>query len=304
MMCPVACPLASSGTPHKAAPGRDFREIRTPKDLPYQVPLSRISRACLDHISSQLTPTDKDVVRLVARARLCSGAQLERLFWHKGAPASRGRQARRTLSRLVMWRLLDRLPRMVGGRRAGSRGFIYTLGPSGARLLARADGRRVRRLSTPGDRYTNHTLAVTQLYVELVAADRAGQADLLAFDFEPGCWAQFPGAWGVVLTLKPDAYVNLGVGEFEYSWLIEIDMATESLPTIVGKARRHLAYHRSGVAQRTKGVAPRVLWVTPDAKRTEAIETVLTRLPEEAPKLFAVTTAPDAVSFVTREVRP
>jgi hypothetical protein len=85
---------------------------------------------------------------------------------------------------------------MVGGRRAGSRGFIYTLGPSGVRLLARQEGRRVRRLSAPGDRYVRHTLAVSGLYVELVAAGRAGHADLLSFDFEPGCWAQFlgPGA--------------------------------------------------------------------------------------------------------------
>jgi hypothetical protein len=142
-MCPVACPLASSSTPRKAAPGGDLREIRTPKDLSYQVPLSlshqvpvsRISSPRLDHIISQLTPREKAVVALVARARLCSGAQLERLFWHDGAPASGARQARRTLSRLTAWRLLDRLPRMIGGRRAGSRGFIYTLGPSGVRLL-------------------------------------------------------------------------------------------------------------------------------------------------------------------------
>ncbi|MGE5700836.1 MAG: replication-relaxation family protein [Arthrospira platensis] len=303
-MCPVACPLASSSTPRKAAPGRDFCEIRTPKDWPSQIPLSRISPARLDHISTQLTPTDKDVVRLVARARLCSAAQLERLFWHEGAPASRGRQARRALSRLVTWRLLDRLPRMVGGRRAGSRGFIYSLGTSGVRLLARQDGRRVRRLSAPGDRYVRHTLAVSDLYTELVSAERAGHADLIAFDFEPRCWARFPGAWGVTLTLKADAYVKLGIGgDYEYSWLIEIDMATESLPTIERKSRRHLDYHRSGTAQRTTGVAPRVLWVTPDAKRAEAIETVLRRLPAEAPKLFAVTTAPDAASFLTSEVR-
>lgn len=302
-MCPVACPVASSSTPHKAAPGRGFREIRTAKDLSYQVPLSRISSHHLDHIISQLTPTDSAAVALVARARLCSGAQLERLFWHQGAPASRARQARRTLSRLTAWRLLDRLPRVIGGRRAGSRGFIYTLGPSGARLLTRQDGRRPRRLSAPGERYINHTLAISNLYTQLVSAERTGQADLIAFDFEPGCWTQFPGAWGVTLTLKPDAQVKLGIGDYAYSWRIEADMATESLPTIARKASRHLDYHRSGVAQRTTGVAPRVLWVTPDAKRAEAIEAVLRQLPDEAHKLFAVTTAPAAAGFLTSEAR-
>jgi hypothetical protein len=108
----------------------------------------------------------------------------------------------------------------------------------------------------------------------------------------------------VTLTLKPDAYVKLGIGDYEYSWLIEIDMATESLPTIERKSRRHLDYHRSGTAQRTTGVAPRVLWITPDSERAEAIEAVLRRLPDEAQRLFAVTTAADAVSFLIGEVRP
>ena len=303
-MCPMACPVASSGTPHKAAPGRDLREIRTPNDLSYQVLLSRISSPRLDHIVSQLTPTDRAAIALVARARLCSGAQLERLFWHEGAPASRARQARRTLARLVTWRLLDRLPRVIGGRRAGSRGFIYTLGPSGVRLLARQDGRRVRRLNAPGDRYINHTLAVSELYAQLVSAERVGQADLLSFDFEPGCWTQFPGAWGVTITLKPDAHIKLGIGDYEYTWMVEIDMATESLTTIERKARRHLDYHRSGTAQRTKGVAPRVLWVTPDRKRETDIEAVLTRLPADAQHLFAVTTTADALALLSSEVRP
>ena len=161
----------------------------------------------------------------------------------------------------------------------------------------------MRRLSAPGDRYINHALGVSDLYVELVSAERAGRADLLAFDFEPRCWAQFPGAWGVTLTLKPDAHIELGIGDYDYSWLIEIDMATESLPTIERKARRHLDYYRSGTAQRTKGVAPRVLWVVPDRKRETDIQAVLGRLPDEAHKLFAVTTAPEATSFLTSEVR-
>jgi hypothetical protein len=300
-MCPMACPVASSSTPRKAAPGRDLREIRTPKDLSYQVPLSRVSSHHLDHIISQLTPTDRAAVALVARARLCSGAQLERLFWHQGSPASRARQARRTLARLATWRLLDRLPRVIGGRRAGSRGFIYTLGPSGTRLLAQQEGRRVGRLNAPGDRYINHTLAVSELYAELVSVERAGHAELLAFDFEPRCWTQFPGAWGVTLTLKPDAHTKLGIGDYEYTWMVEIDMATESLPTIERKARRHLDYHRSGTAQRTKGVAPRVLWVVPDRKRETDIEAVLRRLPDEAHKLFAATTASEAIGFLTSE---
>jgi hypothetical protein len=230
---------------------------------------------------------------------LCSGAQLEHLHWHEGTPASRARKARRTLARLTGWRLLDRLPRRIGGVRAGSRGFVYSLGPAGARLLARLDGQRVRRLNAPGDRYVNHTLAISGLYVELVVACRNHRAELLSYEFEPQCWAQFPGPWGVRLTLKPDAAVRLGVGEYVYSFLLEIDMATESLPTVERKARRHLDYYRSGEARRLHGVSPRVVWIAPSAERAQRIRGVLDQLGDAAHKLFTVTTADQVVGLLS-----
>lgn len=92
------------------------------------------------------------MLRLVGRTRLCSGAQLQRLFWTGEKPENAARQARRALRRLTDWRVLDRQSRSVGGQRAGSQGFIYSLGPAGVRLLARETGLRVRRLGMPGDR--------------------------------------------------------------------------------------------------------------------------------------------------------
>lgn len=270
-----------------------------PNDWSLPVSLSRISSARLEHIASHLTDIDLSVVRLVAAARLCSGAQLEQLYWPEGTPASRARQARRELARLTGWRLLDRLPRRVGGVRAGSRGFVYSLGPAGARLLARQEGRRVRRLNAPGDRYINHTLAISGIYTETVIACRTGRAELLGFQFEPECWARFPGAWGVTLTLKPDAGLQLGVGEYAYSFLLEMDMATESLPTVERKARRHLDYYRSGEARRLRGISPRVVWIAPNTERAQRIQSVLDRLGDVAHKLFTITTAEQAVQLLT-----
>lgn len=298
-MCPVACPLASSSTGRNAPARGGLPEIRTPNDWSLPVPLSRISSARLDLIASRLTDTDVSVIRLVARSRLCSGAQLEQLHWHQGAPATRARQARRVLARLTGWRLLDRLPRQVGGVRAGSRGFVYSLGPAGVRLLARLDGRQVRRLGAPGDRFVRHTLAISGLHAEIVIVCRAGRAELLSFEFEPECWVRFPGPWGTSLTLKPDAAVKLGIGEYEYASLLEMDMATESLPTVERKARRHLDYYRSGQARRLHGVSPRVVWIAPDVTRAERVRRVLDRLGDEAHRLFAVTTSSEAVGWLT-----
>src|ERR1041385_710078 len=102
-MSPVAGPLALSQAPWNPGNGGHFGEIRTPNHS--SSPSSRISSARLASIASHLTPTDHAVLDVVARTRLCSGAQLERLFWSQGEPGSRARKARRSLRRLTGWRI-------------------------------------------------------------------------------------------------------------------------------------------------------------------------------------------------------
>jgi hypothetical protein len=169
---------------------------------------------------------------------------------------------------------------------------------AGQRLLAKEGStRRARHPHTPGERYLAHTLAVAHIYVELKEAERQGRADLLAFDPEPACWRSYVGPYGARQVLKPDAYVKLGVGEYEFSWLVELDMATEALTTIERKAQRHLDYHRSGEARRTHGISPRVAWVVPDEQRAGSVQLALDRLPAEVGRLFALTTHAGAVTF-------
>jgi hypothetical protein len=287
-MGPVARPIALSTALHNTRTGGDSHEIRTPKDCPSQSSLSRISSAHLDRIASDLTSPDRAVLRLVARVRLCSGAQLERLFWHEGNPNTCARQARRSLGQLAAWRILDRLPRSVGGRRAGSRGYIYSVGPSGARLLARENGVRVRRLSAPGDRYVAHTLAIAELVVQLQEADRAGALEVIEVQTEPECWRGFLGPFASRRILKADLFVRVGVGALEDRWFLECDMATEASGALLSKANRYAEHHRSGREQHEHGIYPRVLFVVPDARREQQIEGVFERLPAQARRLFTI----------------
>jgi hypothetical protein len=229
-----------------------------------------------------------------------SGAQLRELFWPQGSPETGARLARRGLARLAKLELLSPLDRRVGGVRAGSAGLSFALGPGGQRLLrAGSPARRVRRPSTPGERHLAHTLAVTQLYVDLAVLERTRQAELLAFDPEPDCWRSYPGPYGARQVLKPDAYLKLGTPEYEFSWFIEQDMATEAAVTLLGKARRYLDCWRTGTLQAARGVFPRTAWVAPDKARAEIIAEALTRLPAEARKLFVVTTAAEAAALLT-----
>lgn len=301
MTGPLAGPLASSSQARKAAASAGFSEIRTPKLSSSQDSLARISSTRLDLIASLLTSTEYAVLELVARTRLCSGAQLERLFWHEGDPDSRARQARRVLSQLVGWRVLDRLPRQVGGRRAGSRGYVYCLGPSGARLLARESGRRPRRLDAPGDRYVSHILAAAEQVVRLREASRAGTLELIEVQSEPDSWREFVGPFGARRRLKPDLFVRIGAGAYEYRWAIEIDMATEARGTVQAKCWRYVEHYRSGSEQRSRGTYPRVLWASTTERRADQLQEMIARLPEAAARLFTVCRQDELVALLAKE---
>jgi protein involved in plasmid replication-relaxation len=293
MTRPAVDPIASSsGTRNRPVHGGSH-EISAAQDSPLARPV-RISTSRLHRIAEQMTECDRAALELVDELRLCTGAQLERAVWWQGAPENRGRVARRALKRLHDWRVLDRLPRSIGGVRAGSRGFVYGLGPAGARLMA-SDG-RVRRLGTPGDRHIAHTLAVAELAVGLMEAERAGRLELLAVEGEPRCWRRFSGPLGSRLVLKPDLYLRVGVGSYEDRWMVEVDRATEASTTITGKARQYLAHYRTST-----GTYPRVLWTVPDDRRAEVIAEALRPLPEGAARLFSICRHDQAVARIAEE---
>src|SRR5262245_3341192 len=81
-------------------------------------------------IEAQLAERDWRVLRRVSGLRFVSGSQLRRLELGE----SSARASRRALLRLVHLGVLERLPRQIGGVRAGSAGFVYRLGPAGQRL--------------------------------------------------------------------------------------------------------------------------------------------------------------------------
>ena len=78
--------------------------------------------------------------------------------------------------------------------------------------------------------------------------------------------------------------------EFEVSWFIELDRATESLPTVLRKCAQYERYQASGREQQRRGVFPAVLWVMTDDRRARALaRTIRSRYGSEQ-ELFRVTT--------------
>lgn len=249
---------------------------------------ARVRLQHVEHLAQRLSTRDTVVMDSVHRLRLATGAQLERLHFTDLANSCRGRVRRRVLHRLVSWRVLSTLPRRVGGIRAGSTGLIYTLDTAGAwliRLHATTAGHNApRRATQPGTAFTAHTLAVTELYVQLVERARTSGFRVAVFEAEPACW--WPDNLGG--HLKPDAHALLAANDYQDAWWIEVDQATETLPRLKKKLQTYLDFHqRAGIGP--AGVLPRILITTPNAQRCTAITHQITGLPPPADHLFHVT---------------
>jgi hypothetical protein len=297
---PIADPVASSTTPPNAPTGAGSRSATPTKD---PRPRRRLSPRQLAAISDQLSSRDHKALRTVSRFRVMSGRQLQELLWDEVSPNARARIARRGLARLARLGVLQPLARRVGGERSGSASTTFAVGRAGQYLVqsGQRSERRVRAAQTPGARYLAHTLAVAQLYVNLIAAERQEQAELIRFEPEPECWRPYMVGFGARQVLKPDAFLKLARGEYEFSWFIEQDMATEALTTVKSKAARYHDYFRTGTEQAARGVFPRVLWIAPDEDRAEDIRETLTQLPAAAHRLFVVATTADALALLTSE---
>jgi hypothetical protein len=101
------------------------------------------------------------------------------------------------------------------------------------------------------------------------------------------------------LTLRPDLFVSLGVGDFERRFFVEIDRGTEHLPALLRKCRGYETYYRSGVEQAKHDVFPRVCWVMPDEKRASRLREALGKNPRLTAELFTVSLGTDAVTRLT-----
>lgn len=263
--------------------------------------MTRLSSVRLVELSGELSGREREITEVVVRLRLASAKQVERLFFAQTLdPASRARLARRTLARLTQHGLLGRLERRIGGVRAGAAGHVYFATAGAQRLVAYWQGaglRRPRSRYEPNGAFVRHTLAVTESYVRLVEADRAGKVELLEFESEPRAWRAFVGPGGARQLLKPDAFVRLGVSQDEEERaFLEIDCATESRAALTRKCHIYIAAWRAGIES---DVFPRVVWITTTEQRARLLGEVCASLPAVAWKLFVVTTPERALATLT-----
>jgi hypothetical protein len=257
----------------------------------------------VDWLAERLSARDWAIAGEVNRLRVASGWQLERLcFTTLALGRSRTVTRSRVLARLVRWGVLAPVGRRVGGTAKGSTVEVFALDRAGQRLIARrqlAAGVRVRvrRPGAPGRYALSHLLAVTELYVELCEQTRAAGVAVAEFKAEPGChWPN--GARGF---LKPDAYVVLERPGARDHWWVEVDLATESLPTVRGKLQTYLDFQARG-ERGPDDTMPWVLISTTTAQRRDAIAGVVRRL-AGAEELVTVVESTQAAAHMIQILR-
>lgn len=262
----------------------------------------RVTGAAMARIAEALSERDRAIVADVGKVRVLTGKQVERLHFSDLEGRHRDRTRRRVLERLTRLQLLTPLERRIGGVRAGSAGLLFALGPAGQRLLAIEEGSaggRVRLPGTPTERFMRHNLAVAELYIGLVEAARTEAVTLVDYRAEPACWwRDIEGEW-----VKPDARVVLSAGDVEDSWAIEVDQATESLPTL----RRKLIVYRNMAENGEHGpggdLLPRVLVTVPDERRLKDVRELVRGLPPPASTLISGVLEAEAARHLVRVLR-
>jgi hypothetical protein len=185
------------------------------------------------------------------------------------------------------------MERRVGGVRAGSTGFVYAPDVAGKRLSA--PDRRASRSNAPGLRFAQHVLAVTEVYVSLAERSNVGLLRLDSFDAEPACW--WPDARGGML--KPDAYALVSTSSHADHWWIEVDLATEHLPTLRRKLTSYVDFWIGGQIGPDRTM-PRVLVTVPDANRCSGVVRLIRQMPPQTEQLFVVALAKDAADVIVR----
>jgi len=255
----------------------------------------RTSRRELEGIRSSLADRDIEVVASVAMHRFLTTRQICRLhFAYKPTETAALRSANRALDKLRCLRLLVALDRRIGGVRAGSGAYVWSLGQVGARLLQRVDDidglpRRQREFE-PSSTFLKHTLAVAEVCIRLTEAAQRRDITLLDVQHEPACWRAYTGAGGGIARLKPDLVVVTATDEFEDHWFLEVDLATEPPSRVVRACLNYQDYRRSGVEQRRLGLFPAVVWIVPTNRRKETIKSHMRKHEGISPGLFTVIT--------------
>jgi len=262
---------------------------------------SRVSRRRLELIASGLHDRDRAILQGLQESRFMTSKHISRQHFEPdhANPTAAQRAANRAMHKLQGYDLATTIYRRVGGAKGGSSGFVWSLTPTGHRLLGLDSGSQPRKRNfEPSQRFVEHTLAVSDLHVQILGMEGVALSDV---QFEPDCWRGYTGRHGVRQQLKPDLYAVTSDGEYEDLWFFEIDLNTEAPSRVVSKCEQYQEYYRSGIEQEKHGVFPAVVWVVPNPKRKATLQSHVRQSVNIADKGIFTFVLPDELDALIRK---
>ena len=237
----------------------------------------------------ELTNTQLEILRLLYKCRYVSSKQLTRLYFTDSAsPKTATRRTNLVTKKIAGYGLIYHLKRRIGGVRAGSGSFIWRITHKGIKELRKYQPEtqlKLRNSYEPTAHHLEHTLAISEIYVELKEYEKQKRLKIESFSFEPACHRSF-ASFTTSLILKPDAFTYLTLPDEELFLFLEIDKETESLNRIANQCKKYIKYFNTGIEQRThEGTFPLVLWIVPSERRKQNIKQ---RIQDELNRLLAV----------------
>jgi hypothetical protein len=154
------------------------------------------------------------------------------------------------------------------------------------------------RLVVPASR---HYLAVAEAHLRVVEAQERGELQVLARQAEPAAWREFTGPRAIRTTLKPDAFFALSSKPWSTHWFVEVDRATISGATLDRRLSTYIDFLHSGQEATARGVSLKVLWLAPEARRLDQLQSAFRRAPAEARGLFTAAIFDDLITTLTTE---
>lgn len=237
-------------------------------------------------LNSRLTKRDMAIILAVSDHRFLRLDQIRRLFF----PSMRYAQMR--MKTLYEMDFLDRirLPRRLG---EGTSPYIYRLGRAGADFVAAQRGigrtslRREKRNNQVELMFLEHTLAVSEFYVELREAEkRDKKAKLLEWVPDKEIKSYFSEE--DIGKGTPDAYFKLGIFEHElndfidFDFFLEVDMGTMRSKNFADKIKKYIYLASSESREYWLGGFPTVLIVATTENRLATLRRVCERTVRES----------------------
>lgn len=284
---PLAAPVGTSDTPVSAQVSTSSDESRTTNTAHSSLPVGRVGAKQLAQLANRLSERDREVLERVDEHRYLTTTQVQAFVFSDHSHDSGPRTTRRVLARLERELMLRRLPRRVGGARAGSGATVWHLAPAGVRLL-HASGRM--RTAEPSPRYLRHCLAVADVHLSLRALAELATVEAVTVEVEPRSWRRYLGSGGEARWLQPDLWVEITTGRYIDRYFVEVDLGTESLPVLLRKCALYETYRASGAEQERSGAFPLVLWCFSQADRAVRLEHAVAQSPRLTSALHVITT--------------